>query len=190
MTKSDIPWSHIVPVSQIPDTGLHQDIRPNESQSKALAALAGVRRVADARASLDLTTFADGRVHVSGRVTATVEQTCVVTLDPVENFIDEEIDVMFAPQSQIPAVAKVIAKEEGDDAEIPDPPEPIINGAVDLGQLATELLILGIDPYPRKPGAVFELPQEAVDPDEHPFAALKALKTVPKASKGQKPKKE
>ena len=29
---------------------------------------------------------------------------------------------------------------------------------VDLGAVATEFLLLGIDPYPRKPGAVFEAP--------------------------------
>ena len=37
-----------------------------------------------------------------------------------------------------------------------DPPEPIVNGAIDLGALAAEFLMLGLDPYPRKPGAVFE----------------------------------
>jgi hypothetical protein len=41
--------------------------------------------------------------------------------------------------------------------------------------LATEFLILGIDPYPRKPGAEFAAPK-AEDNREHPFAALEALK--------------
>ena len=53
-------------------------------------------------------------------------------------------------------------------------PEPLIDGVVDLGALATEFLILGLDPYPRKPGAVFELPQD-VKPDPGPFAALAGL---------------
>ena len=35
-------------------------------------------------------------------------------------------------------------------------PEPLHDGAVDLGAVATEFLLLGIDPYPRKPDAVFE----------------------------------
>ena len=46
---------------------------------------------------------------------------------------------------------------------------------VDLGAVATEFLLLGIDPYPRKPGAVFDAPP-AGDPASHPFAALAALK--------------
>jgi hypothetical protein len=53
-------------------------------------------------------------------------------------------------------------------------PEPLIGGSVDLGALATEFLILGIDPYPRKPGAIFEPPQDRM-PDEGPFAALSKL---------------
>jgi hypothetical protein len=46
---------------------------------------------------------------------------------------------------------------------------------VDLGALATEFLILGLDPYPRKAGAVFQPPARA-QPDESPFAALAKLK--------------
>ena len=53
---------------------------------------------------------------------------------------------------------------------------------VDLGAVATEFLLLGIDPYPRKPGAVFDAPP-AGDPSSHPFAALAALK------KGETPDK-
>jgi hypothetical protein len=53
--------------------------------------------------------------------------------------------------------------------------EPLIGGVVDLGALATEFLILGLDPYPRKPGAIFQSPQQTVA-DESPFSSLAALK--------------
>ena len=46
---------------------------------------------------------------------------------------------------------------------------------MDLGALATEFLILGIDPYPRKAGAQFA-PPKLEDAGEHPFAALESLK--------------
>jgi hypothetical protein len=49
-------------------------------------------------------------------------------------------------------------------------------------------LYLAVDPYPRKPGAVFETVVEAADPEDHPFAALKALKAEPKKSGTRKPK--
>ncbi len=78
----------------------------------------------------------------------------------------------------------------GEEFEIPDPPEPIVNGFIDLGQLAAEFLVLGLDPYPRKPGAEFIPPELVVDPEEHPFAALKALKEADQAPKARKPGKK
>jgi hypothetical protein len=54
-------------------------------------------------------------------------------------------------------------------------PEPIEDGVIDLGRLATDVLFLAIDPYPRKEGVVFEPRVAAPDPEEHPFAALKAF---------------
>jgi hypothetical protein len=44
-----------------------------------------------------------------------------------------------------------------------------------LGAIATEFLLLGIDPYPRKAGAEFS-PQKSEDGSAKPFAALEALK--------------
>ena len=41
--------------------------------------------------------------------------------------------------------------------------------------LATEFLILGIDPYPRKPGVAFDAPKPQSDAAGNPFAALAAL---------------
>jgi hypothetical protein len=157
-------------VAQIPEHGLHRDIEANAAQ-----------------ASLDVTPIPDGRVHVVGRVWARIGQTCVVTLDPVDNDIDEAIDLIFAPASQIRELAESVDDTEGE-AEVPDPPEPIVDGAIDLGRLATDALFLGIDPYPRKPGAVFEPPAVPVDPEDHPFAALKALKTAAKPPASKKPK--
>jgi hypothetical protein len=101
-----------------------------------------------------------------------VTQNCVVTLDPVESEIDEAVDLVFAP----PAVAAVEDGAAIHEVDAEDPPEALRDGTVDLGALATEFLILGIDPYPRKPGAVFEAPAQADDPVSHPFAALAALK--------------
>src|SRR5438094_173579 len=68
------------------------------------------------------------------------------------------------------------ADDEGGVAtEIEDRPEPIENGILALGRLAADVLYLAIDPYPRKPGAVFEPQVTAADPADHPFAALKGL---------------
>ncbi|MGY3489977.1 hypothetical protein ACVW1C_007860 [Bradyrhizobium sp. USDA 4011] len=179
------PWRVLVNVAQIPDTGLHREIVADEATRKAIAEVGELREVVSARAAFDLQPKRDGSCHVTGRVWARVGQTCVVTLDPIENEIDEAIDVMFAPPEQIPEMADLVDDAEQGDEETPDPPEPIVGGFIDIGRLATDALFLGIDPYPRKADAVFEQQVEAPDPENHPFAALKALK---EKADGKKPK--
>jgi hypothetical protein len=181
------PWSVPVTVAQIPDSGLHREITADARERAAMAADGGLREILSASATLDLAPTGEGRIRVTGRVRARVGQTCVVTLEPIENDIDEPIDLIFAPQSQIRDLADTIDDSDGE-AEIPDPPEPIVKGLIDLGRLATDALFLALDPYPRKPDAVFEPPAEAIDPEEHPFAALKVLQQPAKRPTSGKPK--
>lgn len=184
------PWISRATVAQIPETGLHRDIEADESVRMALAKIAGLRDIVYARASFDLTPRRDDRVHVQGRVAARVGQTCVVSLDPIENDIVEDIDLIFVPEGRIREFAMPVNDDDGISGEIPDPPEPIINGVIDLGRLATDVLFLGIDPYPRKSGAVFAAPASATDPEDRPFAALKDLKIHPNPPGKKKPARD
>lgn len=189
MTDTADPWSVPVFVAQIPDTGLHRDIEAGEATRDAMAEIGDLREILSASASFDVTPKSNGRFHVTGRVQARIGQTCVVTLDPIENDIDESIDLIFAPPEQIPQLADLVDEAAESDTEIPDPPEPIVNGFIDLGRLATDALFLGVDPYPRRPDAVFEPPVVAADPEDHPFAALRALQIDEKPSAPNKPKR-
>src|SRR6478609_6397605 len=182
------PWRVPLAVGQVPEAGLHRDIEADAGTRLAMAELAGLREILIAHASLDVTPKGGGRFHVAGNVRARVGQTCVVTLDPIENEIDEPIDLIFAPPEQIPELSDLVDDAAEDNAETPDPPEPIVNGTIDLGRLATDALLLGIDPYPRKPNAVVEHEVTPPDPEDHPFAALKALKAQPKTKPRKKPK--
>ncbi len=189
MTTAD-PWSVPVVVAQLPDTGLHRDIEADPAVRASMADVAGLREVLSARASLDVTPQSGGRVHVTGHVRARIGQICVVTLDPIENEIDEPIDLVFAPPEQIPQLSDLVDDAAESDVEIPDPPEPIVNGVIDLGRLATDAIFLAVDPYPRGPDAVFKPLIEAADPEDHPFAALKALQVdAQPARSGKQPKK-
>jgi uncharacterized metal-binding protein YceD (DUF177 family) len=173
VTDKAMPWHAAVPVAEIPEQGLHREVEAGEAERAAIAALAGLRDLPRLAASFDLTHAGGGQVHVRGRISAEAGQTCVVTLEPLTNAFDEEVDVMFSSDPQ--PVAPEAADEE-DDGMSEDPPEPIVNGAIDLGVLATEFFMLALDPYPRKEGAVFEPVIAPVDPADHPFAALEALK--------------
>jgi uncharacterized metal-binding protein YceD (DUF177 family) len=166
------PWSIPVRLDEIPETGLHLDLEADAPTRAAVAAAAAVNEVPRLAASFDLARHGREGMHVVGTVFAQVLQTCVVTLDPVENQIEEGIDIVFAA----PTALGPAANEVNLGAEAVEPPETLIDGVVDLGAVATEFLMLAIDPYPRKPGAVFEPPQNA-DAGSHPFAALAALRS-------------
>jgi len=180
------PWSVPIVVMQIPESGLHRNIEATAAQREAISALGDLRGVSEAKASFDLKPFSDGRVLVTGRVQAKVIQTCVVTLDPVDNVIDEPIDLTFLPPEQIRELADSV--DENGEPDPGDPPEAIEHGLIDLGRIATDALYLALDPYPRKPDAVFEPLVAGDDADEHPFAALKALQQGAEAAPKRKPK--
>src|SRR3954465_11585087 len=110
MADKENPWSVPLVVAQIPETGLHRDVEANAAERRTLAATAGLRDVSAAGASFEVVPMRGGRGHVTGRLTAVVGQTCVVTLEPVESQIDEAIDLMFAPPEQIPTLAHLIEK--------------------------------------------------------------------------------
>jgi uncharacterized metal-binding protein YceD (DUF177 family) len=167
------PWSVPVAVAEIPVTGRRIELTPDERVRAGIAQAAGVVAVPRLNVAFDLSRYGTDSVRAEGQVSATVVQECVVTLEPVESEINETVDMSFEPDRNIPA-------EPGDAGhqglETADPPEVLQGGMVDLGALATEFLILGIDPFPRKPGAVFDPPAAASDPESRPFAALAALK--------------
>ena len=183
------PWHVTVPVAEIPPGGLHREIEAGETERQAIAALAGLRELPRLSASFDLHQTSDDQVVVTGQVRATVGQTCVVTLEPLVNELDEPVDVTFAPDTgQAPLQDSSDGEGDEDELAVEDPPELIVNGTIDLGALATEFLVLGLDPYPRKAGAVFEPVLAPTDPEDHPFAALAKLKGPDSPSNPKKSK--
>ena len=159
------PWSVPLRLDQIPQSG-HVEIEADEATRAKLAKPAGVNAVDRLVARFELTPRGRDGLHVGGTVSATVRQTCVVSLEPLVNQIAEEVDVEFAP----PRAGVRSAPHDAEDL-IQEEPEPLIGNTIDLGLLATEFLILGVDPYPRKPQAALEV-SAAGEPEAHPFAAL------------------
>ena len=92
MDKAASPWSVPVTLEEIPESGLYREIEAPAEARAAIAKLADLRALPQLSAAFDLTRRGAG-VAVSGRVHARVGQTCVVTLEPIENTIDEPIEV-------------------------------------------------------------------------------------------------
>jgi hypothetical protein len=171
MDSADPPWAVPLTVADIADEGQHIELEADAAARERIAPLAGLRCLDRLSASFDLMRSGES-VKVSGQVTARVGQTCVVSLEPMENDITETVDLIFSPaasEKEAPATRMGHADEK-------EPHEPLVGGVIDLGKLATEFLVLAVDPYPRRPGAEFHAPQPDSDPQSHPFAALGALK--------------
>ena len=112
-------------------------------------------------------------VRVTGVVKAAVVQSCIVTLEPVPSTVDETFELRLHPDAVLSTTIDV-------DPEAEDPPEPLETDTVDVGAIALEHFALGLDPYPRAPGAVFEAEEdEPEDEEPSPFAVLEALKNQP-----------
>jgi hypothetical protein len=171
MSETKPSWSVPVALSDIPEGGRHYDLAPDDGTRAELAKLAGLRALPRLDATFDVSRDGAHGLRVTGHVEALVGQNCVVTLEPMENKVEETVDLVFVPARELSAEENASAGDVVD----PDAPEPLAGDRVDLGKIATEFLLLGIDPYPRKPGATFE-PLPVDDDGTHPFAALAALK--------------
>jgi uncharacterized metal-binding protein YceD (DUF177 family) len=174
--QAEPPWSVPVRLSDIPQEGRSYRLDPDARTRAAVAEAVGVAALPRVQADLTLTRSGRDRVRVAGVVTAVVGQTCVVTLEPVETKVAEIVDLMFTAEGERSPPSMAVDLSALPNA--PEPPEPLENGTVDLGRIAVEFLVLGIDLYPRKPDAKFEAPGGEPDQDAaaHPFAALRMLK--------------
>lgn len=172
---------YLVPVERLSHKGLDVTIDADERERTALAEAHGLEKVSDFRAELHLAPWKKRGVRVRGRVRAAVTQTCIVTLEPIESVIEEEVDALFVPERS--RLARIDTDDAGElvlDAEGPDMPETFDGDTLDTGAIAEEFFELAIDPYPRKEGATLNLrpgTDEAgstVSPS--PFAGLAAWK--------------
>ena len=185
-----LPFSRPLQVAAVPVEGLDVVLQPNAEECAALAQENDLRALTALEARLHVARSGGEGLEVSGHLRAKVRQTCVVTLEDFDAEVDEPVHLRFAPpprsvksapsgparrgarasdrwkqQEEEPAPAQIIDLEE-------DAPDPLIGGAIDLGAIVGEFLTLGLDPYPRKPGARFSEPTPAAEEDS-PFAALR-----------------
>ena len=166
--------SRPIDVSTIPATGIERKFTATEAERAALAKAYGLVEVRSLTADLVASAGSRGSVRVEGRVTADIVQSCVVSLAPVEQKIDEAVDVRYAPDRREDFEP---GSEISLDLEAEDPPEPLTGPALDLGAVAEEHFVLAIDPYPRAPGAELAPASPDAGPErpDSPFAALAAL---------------
>jgi hypothetical protein len=158
------PVSFKVNVARLPQKGMPVTIEADEKQLAALAQEHGVLAVKNFRADLHVGSWKRNGVKVSGVVIADIVQTCVVTLEPLDAHVEEDVSALFLPDdSKLGRLGFEGGGEIMLDAEGPDSPEIFSGDIIDVGALAEEFLGLAIEPYPRKSGVSLEAPASDAD---------------------------
>ena len=164
-------FAHRLPLDQIRDgdrIDLAADDVERASVVERLALLSLDRLEAHAVLSRD-----GQKVRATGRLRATLEQSCVATGDAVPAHVDEPFELLFVPEPKAGRADEEIELGEGDlDTVFHD------GSAIDLGGAVIDTLALALDPYPRSAGADAALKEAGVlaEDESSPFAALAALK--------------
>ncbi len=102
------PWRVPVIVAHIPDTGLHRELEASAARAaRRWPSSRGLREILSGprRPSTSRPGAAAGSMS-RGSVRARIGQTCVVTLDPIESEIEEEVDLIFAPEAEVAAAGR------------------------------------------------------------------------------------
>jgi len=157
--------------------GVQRRLTPDTEALKRIARVLDLQSLEAFEVDINLVPTVSGW-RLEGRVVADAVQTCGLTLEPLPVHVDRKFSVQMVEATE---------REQDEDSEIDlelddDSPDQIEGGSLDLGQYAVEQLVLSLDPFPRKPGAVFEQPKE---PGEiSPFAVLKGLQPRDGSSEG------
>lgn len=165
MSVPTLPYSEPVRLHQVPG-GVKRTLEPDAAARARIAKALDLASLESFTAEMDLVPTAAGW-RLSGRVRASLAQTCGITLEPLPVEIDAPFSLTLAEAVDEDSDEIVITLDD-------ESPDLIEDGQIDLGQYAVEQLALRLDPFPRKPGVEFVQPPEPAEIS--PFAVLKQLR--------------
>lgn len=144
-----------------------------------LAQYLDAKEVSSFTANVRIEPISGGKYKAAGKFSASLTQTSVVNLEPVDNRIEESFSLEYWPAELIPSEnAEALSADE-------DLPEAIENGRIPIGRLLCELLALAVNPYPRNEGETFDwLPPGDKESEPGPFAELGRLKHLKRSDGG------
>lgn len=172
------PFSRPFRLADVVPDGVTVRITTTEAERTATARFLRLPEVKSLSAELTVRPWRGKGLSVIGSVVADVVQACIVSLEPVPESVDEPVDMRFLPPDALPSAAFDLEVEIDPEAE--DLPDPLTGDSIDLGAVVVEHLALGLDPYPRADGAIFEVADDGPVPPEDerpsPFAVLGKLR--------------
>ena len=180
--KSELPMStpeitHPLRISDMPKSkNTPFDVKFSDTEMTMIASILSAVSVKKMRIMGKISPSGAKDWILKATVGATVIQTCVVTLDPVQTRVDTPITLIFAADYQVDSGDSVA--EMTTDENI----EPLTD-VIDLTSIAIEAVALALPDYPKSPDAQLEISTFAADgvkpmtdADTKPFASLASLK--------------
>jgi uncharacterized metal-binding protein YceD (DUF177 family) len=177
--------SRALDLSKISKDGRELSLTLEPASAIELAKACGIEAVESLSANLLIRPWRKSGFSVRGSFEAQIVQQCVVTLEPVQETVKDDIERFFLPAEEMERFEEKALDELELFFDESDPPDPLEGTELDLFSMVSEQLLLSKSPYPRVEGA--NLPSsededlEAEEEAEKPFAALKILKDVKKS---------
>jgi uncharacterized metal-binding protein YceD (DUF177 family) len=161
MKQAAYEFSRPLQVDRVPKLGSHERLTADSKECDALAARVGIPKIHSCGGFLKVSPWRGGGLKITGNLEAEVDQISVVSLETFTEKVNFQVERFFLPQRESQSTGE-------EDVDV------IENGSVDLGEILAETLALELDPYPRKPGEVFNDVIESVEPEKvSPFTKLK-----------------
>ncbi len=183
--KSEL--ERIIDLDRMGNGGAALDVVASDGERAALAKRFGFLALPAFAARVTVDRRPGSQVVVEGRLKGRIVQSCILTLDPVGQELDDTFRVVFQQgmaEERDPESGEAIVNAQA------DAPEPLAGNMLDVGEIIAEQLSLVADPYPRKPGVKLEdvLPKSRAgghsggrgEHRRHPFAGLAALRDKPR----------
>ncbi|WP_074381637.1 YceD family protein [Bartonella doshiae] len=169
-----------ISVRSLPTKGIRVHICADQQECAHLAQNHDLIEVKCCEGKFHILPWKKRGVRVKGLLQARIVQLCVVTLEPLENILRENIEVVFVPEDSKLMKPK-ISEDTGElflDAEGADTPEIFHGDKIDVGAIMEEFFELAINHYPRKEGINMDVPEnsEEVEQKLSPFSVLKNWK--------------
>ena len=180
ITKITPEFSRLISILDIEADGIEINISANSIECDELAKRFSVKHVQRLLAKLIFSKpQGEALPKLEARYIAEITQICVVTLESMTSIIESKFFCTFAERDVFNIDEELLFTVNDVDA-----PELINKGLFDAGELVSEHLFLGIDPFPRVVGAEFcessVFSTTNVKNKSNPFETLKKLQTKEK----------
>jgi len=188
-TAPEPEFSRTILVDRVGDRGRAEVWEASPGECAALAERYRIPAVRSLRAEASLRPWRGKGLKADLVIEAAVTLDCVVSLEPFDTTIREERTLTFLPEEML--AADTLESVDLDVMEADDPPEPITDGKIDLGEVIAQEVAVALPDFPRAPGVSLEAEAGAhvadgdaagdlgpsKDKGDNPFAVLEKLKS-------------